>query len=131
MRFRSQFVVAQHFFVFQAAEKFQFAELLGLEAAGGRQLFAKSEEMRGQHGFEDRELLDQHAHDFRAATQQARGFVDSIARSRIGRGIAQIGNHRVQIVQQLLEPQFVGLVNDDEQQFVMMRRRRFRMLQLQ
>ncbi len=131
VRFRRQLVVAEHFFVFQAAEEFELAELFGLKTAGGSQLFAKCEEVRGQHRFEDGELLDQHAHDFGAAAEQAGGFVHAVARGGIFAGGAQVRDDGVEIVQQFLEPELVGLVNDDEKQFVVVLGRGFGMLEAQ
>ena len=125
MRFGSRFVVTQHFFIFQAAEEFDLAELLGLEAARGIQDVAEREEVSGEHGLENGELLHQHAHDLRAAAKQPGGLVHFIARSGIAAGGAQVRDDRIQVVQQLAEPQLIGLVNDDEQQFVVVGGRGF------
>src|SRR5580704_5339851 len=129
--FRSELVVAEHFFVFQAAEEFELAELFGLKTAGWSQLSAKCEEVRGQHRFEDGELLDQDAHYFRAAAQQARGFIHTITRGGIFASGAQVCDDSVEIVEQFLEPELVGLVNDDEKQFIVVLGRGFGMLEAQ
>ena len=70
-------VIAQHFFVLQAAKKFKLAKLLRLKSAGRLQLPAKCQEMRRQHRLQNRELLHQHASDLRAAPQQPRRFISS------------------------------------------------------
>src|SRR5579863_5944363 len=84
-----------------------------------------------QHGFKNRELFHQHARNFRAPPQQTSCLVNLIPRRRIRSRRLQIRDHRIQVVQKFLEPQFVSLVHHDEQQFVVMLRRRLRLLQLQ
>src|SRR5580704_10983283 len=129
--FRSELVVAEHFFVFQAAEEFELAELFGLKTAGGREFFAKGEKVRGKHRFEDGELLDQHAHDFGAAAEQARGFVHAVTRGGIFASGAQVRDDGVEIVEQFFEPELVCLVNDDEKQFIVVLGGGFGMLEAQ
>src|SRR5271156_6284938 len=120
MSFGRELVVEQHFFVFQATQEFDLSKLLRLKTAGRIQLSAKGEKVRRKHRFQDGELFHQDAHDFCAASKQACGFINTIARRRISARGAKVGNDRVQIVQQFLEPELVGLMNDDEQQFVVM-----------
>src|ERR1700683_2358534 len=124
MRFGRQLMVTQHLFVFQTAQEFDLSKLLGLKATCRIQFAAEGEEVRGKHGFENGELIDEHAHDFGAAAKQTRGFVNTIARSRISARGAKVGNHGVEIAQKLLEPELVSVMNDNEQQFVVMRRGR-------
>src|ERR1700691_2740072 len=131
MCFRRQLMVTQHLFVFQTAQEFDLSKLLGLKTTRRIQFAAKSEKVRRQHGFENGELLHQYAHDFGAAAKQTRGLVNAIARSRIGARGAKVGNHGVEIVQQLLEPELVSLMNDNEQQFIVMWRGRDRVMERQ
>src|SRR5271156_5854805 len=104
MSFGRELVVEQHFFVFQATQEFDLSKLLRLKTAGRIQLAAKGEKVRRKHRFQDGELFDEDAHDFRAAAKQARGFVDIVTRRRISARGAKVGNDGVQIVQQFLEP---------------------------
>ena len=124
-------MIAQHLLVLQAAQKFQLAELFRLKSASRFQLSPKRQKMRRQHGFEDRKLLYQHASDFGASPQQSRCLIHLVVRFRIRSRPSQMRHHRIQIVQQFLEPQLVRLVHDDEQQLIVVLRRRLRMLQLQ
>jgi len=130
MSFRSGSVMFQHLFVFCAAEEFDLAELFRLEAAGWLELSAECQEVRRQHRLEDRELLDQHSHDFRATPQQPRCFVHLIARVRTRSRGSKAGYHLIKIVQQFFEPELVGLVNNDKEMFVMVRRVGLRMLKI-
>ena len=67
--------------------------------SGSSKFFAKGEEVRGKHRFKDGELLDQHAHDFRAATQQAGGFVHPVARGGIFAGGTQVRDDGIEVVE--------------------------------
>src|SRR5581483_11076345 len=98
-------VIAQHLFIFQAAQEFELTKLLRLESAGGLELAAKREKVRRQHRLEDRELFNQHASDFRATTKQAGRLVDIVMQVGILSCRAQTSHDAVKIVQQLLEPQ--------------------------
>src|SRR5262245_657153 len=129
MHLRRRLVVMQHLFVLQAAEEFYLTKLLGLKAARRPQPPAKGQEMGRQHRLQNSELLDQHARDLGAAPQQPRGLVYFIARPGTRRRVAQVDDHRVEFVQQLLEPEFVGLMDDDEEHLVVMLRPRLWMLE--
>ena len=80
---RSGLVVAQHLFVFQSAQEFKFAKLFGLKSTGRLEFATKGEEVRGQHGFKNRELLDQDPSDFCTTAKQASGLVYLIAGVRV------------------------------------------------
>ena len=124
-------MVAEHLFVLQSAQEFQFAKLFRLKAAGRLQLPAKCQEMGRQHGLENRELLHQYASDLGAAPQQPRRLIRFVVRLRIRSGTFQIRNHSIHVMEQFLEPQFVSLMHDDEQHLIVVLRRRLRTLQLQ
>ena len=79
--------------------------------------------MRRQHRLKNRELLDQHSRNLRAAPQQPRSFIDFIPRLGMTPAALKFADNRIQVVQQFLEPQLVRLMDDDEQQFVVLLRR--------
>src|SRR5262249_43920852 len=128
MHLRRRLVVMEHLFVLQAAQEFYLTKLFGLKTARRSQPPAKGQEMRRQHRLQDRELFDQNANDLCAAPQQPRGFVYFIPRPGIRRRVAQVDDHRVEFVEQQLEPKLVSLMDDDEEHLVMMLRPRLRML---
>src|SRR5215510_10517775 len=129
MHLRRRLVVMEHLFVLQAAQEFYLTELFGLKTARRAQPSAKGQEMGRQHRLQNRELFDQYAYDLGAAPQQPRGLVDFIARPGIRRRVAQIDDHSVEFVEQLLEPELVGLMDDDEEHLVVMLWLRLRMLE--
>src|SRR5271155_1543247 len=124
-------VIAKHFLVFQAAQKFDFPKLLRLKSTGRFEQPAKREKMCRQHRFQNRELLHQHPSNFRTAPQQSRRLINLIMRLRCRASFSQISDHGVQVMQQLLEPKLVGLVHKNKQQLIMVRRHRLRLLQLE
>ena len=128
MCFRCRFVIPHHLRIFQTAEELDLPKLFGLKSARGTQATAKGEEMRGKHCLEDSELLDKHAGDLSAPPQQARRLVNLIALSAADSRLAQVRNHRIEFMKQLLEPQLVRLVNDYEKQFIVMFRPGLRVL---
>ena len=90
-----------------------------LESRGRDQEVAELEEVERGHGFEHADLLDQQLLDLGDAVEagddsQHLGFGNSC------RG-EQLGN-LVEFPEDLLEPQFVSLVDDDEQHLVVYRR---------
>ena len=56
-------------------------------------------------------------------------FIDRVPRPRDGRGSRQARDDGIELVEDQPEPELVGLMRDDEQQLVVMDRRRLRMLQ--
>lgn len=106
-----------------AQQELEFAELRGLEAGGCLQPVAETGERHGRHGFEDVELAHQRLHDGAAALPGGDGAVQ-VAR-------AEVALDLVQFVQQQLEPQLVGLVNHDEEHFIVLGRAGARLLQRQ
>ena len=68
-------MMAQDLFILEPAEKFDLTKLARLEAARRLKPSAKRHEVGRQHGFQNRELCNQHAHDLSAAAKQARGLV--------------------------------------------------------
>src|SRR6185295_18879648 len=63
-----------------------------------------------------------------ASPQKARRLINLIARSGADCRIAQVRNDGIEFMKQLLEPQLIRLVNDDEKQFIVMFRHRLRVL---
>ena len=103
-----------------AGEELDLAELHRLEPARRRQPVPELAEVLRRHGLEDVDLLGQHAFDGVHAAEQMLGQPELTGQHRVpGRG---------QLVQDLLEPQLVHLVNRDEQQLVVRRRIRLQPL---
>ncbi len=109
--------------VLGAAEEFEPAELHRLEAACRAQVVAELREVDGEHGFEQRDLLDQQVLDGVQAVEQLGGAQRLV--------LVQPVAHRADFVQHLLEPQLVHLMADDEEQPVVVRRTRQLALQRQ
>ena len=93
-----------------AREPLDLAELARLEAGRGRERVAELQEALGAHRLEHVELVEQQPLDRDDAAQPRRGDV----RAAVGELVARRG----QLVQDQLEPELVGLVDDDEQQLV-------------
>ena len=87
--------------------------------------------MRRQHRFQDGELRHQDAQDFSAPPQQARRFINLVARCWVAANACQASHDGIQVVQQFFEPELVRLMDHDEQQFVMPLRLCLQLLQLQ
>ena len=104
----------QHLGVPAAEHRLELAELRRLEPAGGAEPVAEPGELGGRHGLEHVELGDHDLQDGQRPPQRAHGV----------RGAAglELGLELAQLVQQLLEPQLVDLVDDDEQHLVVLGR---------
>ena len=107
--------------VLQSGAELDGAELRRLEAARGTQVIAELEEIVRRHRLEHGELLDQQALDLDAAAEEA------VRLERVV-GVEQ-RDDRVELVQDLLEPELVDLVDDDEEELVVVRRIGLRVLQ--
>ena len=95
-----------------AEHELELTELVRLEAAGLLEPLAERLELQRRHRLEDVELRDQHLEDGEDALHRvlrAGGVVD-----------VEQGAHPVELVQDLLEPELVDLVDDDEQQLVVL-----------
>jgi hypothetical protein len=105
-------VRGEHHRVAPAQHGLKLAELRGLEPAGGAEPAAEPHELGRRHGLEHVELGHDDLQDGQGAPQGAHGV----------RGAARL-QQRLQpaeLVQQLLEPQLVDLVDDDEQHLVVL-----------
>ena len=94
--------------------RLQLAELRGLEAARGAQRVPEPGELGRRHGLEHVQLRHHDLQDGQRPAQRAHG-VRRLAGLELGLELAQL-------VQQLLEPQLVDLVDDDEQHLVVLGR---------
>ena len=93
-------------------EEFKLAELGRLEAAGRIEAGPEGQELQRRHRFEHLDLGDEGAEDNEDAAQCVQGGA--------GVGGAQSGDEVVEFVEDDFEPQFVHLVGDDEEQFVVL-----------
>ena len=105
-------VVGEHVAVAPAEHRLELPELGGLEAAGGVEPAPEAEELAGRHRLQDVDLRDGHLEDREHAPQGVQ-HVGRVARHHPA---LQVGH----LVQQLLEPQLVHLVDDDEQHLVVL-----------
>ncbi len=99
----------------QAQLRLDQTELEALEARSGDQEVAKVQEVQGGHGLEHPQLVDEQLLDLGHARKAAQGHSDAALVHRV---VAEEGQHRVELVQDLLEPELVGLVHHDEQHLV-------------
>jgi len=107
-------VLRQHHPVPPPQHRFQLAELRGLEAARGAERVPEPGELGRRHGLQDVQLRHHDLQDGQRPPQRAHG-VRRLAGLELGLELAQL-------VQQLLEPQLVDLVDDDEQHLVVLTR---------
>lgn len=109
--------------VLQATHELELTELRRLEPARRCQHGTELQEILRGHRLQHLDVLDQHPLDRVHAHEQ------------VPRALRSIGEHRVasgfQLEEQLLEPELVGLVHDDEHQLVVHRRVRPELLQRQ
>ena len=105
----------------EAEQELQLAELERLESASRLEALAEREELERGHGLEHVDLGDRHLEDREDALE---------GRERARRvPLSQQGLQVVELVQHLLEPQLVDLVNDDEQRLIVLRPVRERLLE--
>jgi hypothetical protein len=115
--FRRELVVAegaQDGVVLEARGELDLAELHGLEAARGVELVAEAEEVDRRHRLEDVYLRDEQLLYLGDAADGARRDGRAVFAHGAGRG--------VYLVEHLLEPELVRLVDGDEEQLVVVRR---------
>ena len=108
-------------FVAQAAEKLKLAKLLRLKSARRVEVLAKTIELLRSHRLENIDLLPKHALNGVDSPEYLPHAHEIV-------GIAGDGE-LVELVQELFEPEFVNLMDDDEEQLVVMGRLRERFLQ--
>jgi hypothetical protein len=102
----------------EAQARLDQAELQALEAGGGHQKVAEVEEVHGRHGLEHVELLDQELLDLDDALDAVDGRAQAgVVGARAGEDLLDA----VELEQDDLEPELVGLVDDDEQHLVVRR----------
>src|SRR5215213_6301669 len=105
-------VALQGLRVLPAKRELQLPELRRLEAAAGLQPIPKREKLERSHRFEDIELSDHHLENGQNALQDVPGTGTIVA-----------GEQRlemVQLVEDLLEPKLVDLMNHDEEHLVVL-----------
>ncbi len=107
-------VLREHHPVPPPQHRFQLAELRGLEAARGAEGLPEPGELGRRHGLQHVQLRHHDLQDGQRPPQRAHG-VRRLAGLQLGLELAQL-------VQQLLEPQLVDLVGDDEQHLVVLGR---------
>src|ERR1041384_6731530 len=105
----------------QSGNKLNLAKLHRLKAARWIQLIAKTEEADRRHRLQKVNLRDQQLLDLDDSAQRERRFRDSITLHQSDRG--------VDLVQDLLEPEFISLMHGDKEQLIVMRGRRQARLQ--
>src|ERR1051326_577392 len=113
--------VFQSRFAFVTENEFHLAKLHRLKSGRGLEPVTKAGETRRRHGFENIDLRDQHFHD-RADPFKRVDCAEEIA-------AREIAIYFREFMKQLLEPELVGLMNDDEEHFVVLRRNGTRFLQ--
>ena len=86
-----------------------------MKTAGGIQLVSKSQETKRRHRLENMDLRDQQLFNFDDASHRLGGFGNPI--------FLHQSDRRVDLMQDLFEPEFVGLMDRYEEQFVVLRRR--------
>src|SRR5262249_54552932 len=91
------------------------AELNALEARGRDQVVAEVEEVERGHRLQDVDLLNQDALDLDDASQPQDRLPDVLLRDARG---PKGPEHRIELPQDLFEPQLIGLMNDDEEHLV-------------
>ena len=108
-------VVGQALAAGQAEHGLDLAELIALEAGSREEMVTEIQEIEGCHGLHHQDLLDEQLLDLDHPVEAGNGqsevaFVDG----PLGEEIA----HRAHVVNDLLEPELVHLVDNDEQHFI-------------
>ena len=96
--------------------------MIALKSGGRGQEIAEIEEIQRGHGLQNAHLIDQHLLDLHDAVEARDGNADILFIDII---IAKHRHHRIQFMEDLLEPQFVSLMDDDEEHLIMGRRAQF------
>src|SRR5262249_28116633 len=92
------------------------AELYRLKARGRSKEVAEVEKIERGHGLEHVELMDQQLDDLANASEPVHHASQAIVLDHVG---AEVLLDAVKLVQDELEPEFVRLMHDDEQHFIM------------
>ena len=96
----------------RAEQELDLAELVRLKPARRLEPGAEGQELERRHRLEDVELRDHHLQDRQDPLQRVLRAMRSSWSSS--------AHHAIELVQQLLEPQLVDLVNDDEEHLVVL-----------
>src|SRR5262249_12457676 len=91
------------------------SELRRLKARRRKQKIAEIEKIKRRHRLQHLELLDQELEDLVDALEPAHDASEILVLNHLA---AEIDLDAVELVQNLLEPQLVGLVHDDEKHFI-------------
>ena len=111
-------VVAQPLGALEAEPVLEAPELRALEPGRRRQQVAEIEEVERRHRLQDVDLVEEHALDADDPLEVVQRAPDVALVHELR---AHDRDHRVELVQALLEPELVRLVGDDEQQLVVRR----------
>ena len=107
---------AENRVIFQAGREFDLAKLHRLKTTRRIQFIAEGEEADRPHRFQNVDLRDEELFNFNHAAQCLGCIRGTI--------FLHQADGRVDLMQDLLEPEFVSLMHRDEEQFVVMCRRR-------
>src|SRR3954452_7183437 len=105
---------------FVTEQEFEFAKLNRLKTGRGLQPVAKTRKRRRRHCLQDVDLTNKGLHD-RAGPLEGMDRAEQIAR-------AEVALYLLELVQELFEPELVGLVDNDEQHFIVLGRTGARIL---
>src|SRR5680860_197423 len=108
-------------FIPQSRKRLDLSELGRLEAARRPQVIAECQEIDRGDGLENIHLIDQHLLNLDATPEQPRRTEHLVA--------LEMSDDGIQLVEDLLEPELVRLVDDDEERLVVMLRARPEVLQ--
>src|ERR1700730_3426508 len=97
---------------FVTEQELQLAVLDRLKPRRGLESVAKTRERRGRHCFQDIELTDECLHD-------GAGALEGMNRTEEIAG-GEIAFYFCKLMQELFEPELVGLMNDNEKHLVML-----------
>jgi hypothetical protein len=89
-----------------------------LKSGGGHQVIAEIEEVERRHGLQHVDLIQQDALDLHDARAVRDGLTDAFFGDG---GLPEGREDRVELPQDLLEPELVRLVDDDEEHLVVRR----------
>src|SRR6202011_2250156 len=96
-------------------QELELSKLDRLKAGRGFEAITKTRERRGRHRFEDVDLCYQHLHNRPDALEGVNRSKQIIRR--------KIFVNFLKLVKQLLEPELIRLMDDDEQHFIVLGRR--------
>jgi len=116
-------IVRHRLLALEPQHELELTELVRLEAAALLQPLAERQELERGHGFEHVDLGDDHLEDGQDPLERVLRAWQVLA--------SQQPLEVIELVQELLEPQLVHLVDDDEQRLVVLRSLGERLLEFQ